>query len=134
MGAKASGKTGSERRKSARKDILDSFQVFAVLPSLSNSRKIYLKDVSEGGVSFLADEADRIIGGKTLDLLLYINPTLNLPLQVKVAHVGPDNSEPHAVKVGCEFTQKNPKAYKAYQGFLNLLDELTDFFEESLKK
>ncbi|MBI3544745.1 MAG: PilZ domain-containing protein [Deltaproteobacteria bacterium] len=113
--------TQKERRKHARKDVLDTFHVFIAIPK-KGSRKIYLKDVSEGGVGLQADPEDDFKSGETFKCEFYINPSLKLPLELKVCRVDPG-------KVGCELASTAGNAYKAYVAFISLLDQLAEFVD-----
>lgn len=100
---------GSERRTSIRKQVLQTFHVFIVI-NKAGSRKIYLKDISEGGVAFFSDAVDNFHDGSTFDCSFFVNPSLHIPLKMKVAHAG------HQV-IGCEITDRSSEGYKAYQVF-----------------
>lgn len=115
----------TERRLSARKEVLETFQVFLVIPQ-KGLRKIYLKDVSEGGMGFISEPMDHFKSGDIIDCYFYINPSLRLPLSFKVAHVSASEEAP---RVGCQFNDKSTKAYKTFVSFMRLLDELSAFLD-----
>lgn len=119
-------KSGIERRKHARKEVLETFHVFLVIPKYG-LRRLHLRDVSEGGVSFAAEPGDNFPQGTQIDCLFYINPSLKLPLSIRVAHVTNDES---SKRVGCEFADTSSKAYKSFVKFLGLLDELAAFLDQ----
>ena len=110
---------GAERRRGNRREVLETFHVFLVIPKIG-LRKLYLKDLSEFGVGFLPDEYDLFKEGSCYDAEIYINPSLKLPLPIKIARVTKD-------LIGCEFTDTNSKAYAALVKFVVLLDELSTF-------
>lgn len=119
---------GSERRRSVRKAVLETFHVFLVIPK-RGVRKIYLKDVSAGGIGFYAEEDDRFEDGEVLECHFYINPSLRLPMTLRVAHVFNDgkSGDERQRKVGCEFLETGSHPHKAYVSFLALLDQLAAF-------
>lgn len=110
-----------ERRRSERKEVLETFHVFLVVPKMG-MRKIYLKDVSTGGMGIQVEPGDRFTPGDVLPCEFYINPSLKLPLSLRVAHVLDE-------KVGCEFSDTSSRSYKAYAAFVNMLDQLAEFVE-----
>lgn len=115
---------GPDRRRSQRKQVLDTFQVFLVVPK-HGSHKIYLRDLSEHGLGFTTDPIERFRSGDTVECFFYMNPSLKLPLTIRVAHVTADPES--GFRVGCQFTETESKAYLAYLSFVRLLDELTPF-------
>ena len=116
-------KSGIERRKSKRKSVLDSFHVFLVLNS-NGSRKFYLKDVSEGGLGFYADQNDTFKVSSTVKGYFYLNSNLRIPLKFKIAHAFLENEK---VLIGCEFVDKKTAGYKTFLKFLEFLDHLEEF-------
>lgn len=118
-------KAQTERRRSERKEVLETFHVFLVIPHIG-LRKIYLKDVSEGGLGFFTEPTDKFKKGETVECYFYLNPSLRLPLKVKIMHVGDEGEGRH---IGCEFSETSSRAYKAFAGFLSLLDDLAGFVE-----
>lgn len=117
---------GIERRRSNRKQVIETFQVFLVIPK-SGLRRLYLKDVSDHGLGFAAEPDDRFASGDITECFFYINPSLKLPLKIKVAHVQSDqNGE---LRVGCELLDDKSKAATAFRHFINLLDELSAFLD-----
>lgn len=120
-----------ERRKSARREVLETFHVFLVIPQ-HGLRKIYLKDVSAGGMGFYGEEGDSFKSGQVVPCYFYINPSLKLPLKLKIAHATTEDAEDGSkrLKVGCEFDETKSKAYQAYSSFLSLLEQLSEFVED----
>jgi hypothetical protein len=115
-----------DRRKSTRKEVLETFHVFLVIPS-KGLRKLHLKDVSTGGLGFQAEVGDRFESGAVFDCFFYINPSLKLPLQLKVAHVS--DSVDGITRIGCELQDRTSKGYKAFASFIGMLDEFASFIE-----
>ncbi|MEW6056370.1 MAG: PilZ domain-containing protein [Bdellovibrionota bacterium] len=116
-------RSGEERRRTVRKDVLETFHMFLVIPQVG-LRKIYLKDVSEGGLGFYAEPTDSFSSGQVVECFFYINPTLRFPLSFKILHVLPEGEN---VRLGCEFVDTGTKSYKVFVKFLHLLDELAEF-------
>ena len=114
-----------ERRRTERKEVLETFHVFLVIPHIG-LRKIYLKDVSEGGLGFIAESSDKFKKHEIIECFFYLNPSLRLPLKIKVMHVSEENGES---RIGCEFSETSSRAYKAFAAFLGLLDDLAAFVE-----
>ncbi|MBI3555331.1 MAG: PilZ domain-containing protein [Deltaproteobacteria bacterium] len=112
---------GVERRRSVRKDVLETFNVFVVFPK-KGLRKLYLKDVSAGGIGVLTEAGDVFSHGDAVRCDFYINPTLKLPLSLKVAHVAEGMT-------GFEFDDTSTKAYGAFLAFMELLGQLAEFLE-----
>ena len=110
-----------ERRRSPRKDVLDTFHVFMAIRK-KGLRKIYLRDLSLTGVGLLVEPDDSFRQGETLDCEFYINPSLKFPLRVKVAHVTGSIA-------GCDFVETETPAYRAYSSFVGLLEQLTRFVD-----
>lgn len=118
-----------ERRKTPRKDVLETFSVFLVLPR-KGLRKLYLKDVSEGGMAFYAEPGDEFVDGETIPGFFYINPSLKLPISLRIVHtVKIDGEDGARLKVGCEFSETNSKGFRAFLAFVNLLDQLSAFVD-----
>lgn len=111
-----------ERRRSSRKAVLETFQVFLVIPS-RGLRRLQIKDVSEHGVSFLADPVDKFKAGETIDSFFYVNPSLRIPIKLTVRRVT-EEDEP---TIGAELEAAENPGIKAFMSFLNLLDDLTAY-------
>jgi hypothetical protein len=61
--------------------------------------------------------------GERLEVHLYLNQSLFLPLQVSVVRIEEEGS---AHRVGAEFFDKNAKGYKAFISFLQMLDGISE--------
>lgn len=116
-----------ERRKHARREVLETFHVFVVIPKVG-PQKLYLADLSEGGFAMNADEDAHLKAQDAYSGFFYINPSLKLPLSFKVAHIAPQADG--AQRIGCEFNDPTSKAYKSYVKFLHLLDDLAAFLDQ----
>ena len=118
-----------ERRTNPRKEVLDSFHMFIVIPKFG-LHKIYLYDIAENGLSFLSDE--KFKENASLDVFFHINPNLRLPLSLNVLHVQKHNDKEN--KIGCELntTGTSKPAFEAYLSFLKLLDQLPLFLSPTM--
>lgn len=120
--------TQTERRKTQRRPVLESFSLFVVLPKMG-AHRLPVHDISEGGMLFDLDEAGELIAdkpvavGESLKVHLYLNQTLYVPLQVKIARIEPVGE---VRRVGTEMLQKNSAAYRAYLAFVQMLDGLME--------
>ena len=129
--SKASAKgapSGAERRKTRRRPILDTFSLFVVVPK-KGVHRLPVHDLSDEGMGFDFDiegesAADfPVQRGETVDVLLYLNQSLYLPLSVRVVRVE-DKGEIR--KVGAEFTEKSGPAFQGYAAFLAMLDAVAE--------
>ncbi len=111
-----------ERRRSSRKEVLETFQVFLVVPS-RGLRRLQIKDVSEHGVSFVGDPVDKFAVGETVESFFYLNPTLRIPIPLTIRRVTGED-EP---LIGAELGESENPGIKAFMSFLKLLDDLTAF-------
>jgi hypothetical protein len=121
----------SERRKSRRRPILDSFSVFVVAPERAPHR-LAVKDVSDLGIGFQLDP-DTFGGaqlldvnmGDTLDISLYLNQSLHLPLRIQVVRVYQERDDGPRL-AGASILDLNSNGYKAFASFIQLLDALAE--------
>ncbi len=120
--------SGSERRKARRRPVLDSFSLFLAIPK-KGPHRLQILDISEQGIGFALDadgeaEADfPVKTGETLEIHLYMNQSLYLPLHVQVARIERKSA---GRLVGTQFSDQNSKPFHAFQGFLKLLDDLIE--------
>jgi hypothetical protein len=118
----------SERRRSNRRPILDTFSLFAVVPK-KGVHRLPVHDLSEQGIAFDLDiegeahEQFPIAIGEKIELLLYLNQSLYLPLSGKVMRVD-DKSEVR--KIGAELSDTGSASFKGYAAFLQLLEVLAE--------
>ncbi len=119
---------GAERRRAKRRQILDAFSVFITIPR-KGGYQLPVHDISDLGIGFDFDTegesaADSPVKkGEKLELHLYLNRTISLPLSVSVARV----EELKAVRrIGAEFNETGSPAFAAFKAFLSLVDRLTE--------
>ncbi len=124
-----------ERRQARRRPIVDSFGMFVVVPS-KGVHRLPVHDVSEIGIGFDLDidgeqasdfPAQR---GQKIDIQLYLNQSLYLPLKVSVARV--ESQEAGCRRIGAQFekaSEANGKGYPAYRAFVDMIDALLEFAE-----
>lgn len=118
----------SERRKARRRPVLESFLVSVVLPS-QGFHRLKIHDLSEGGLRFDAEvegQADTFVPikqGEKLEIQLYLNQSLFLPIPIKVVRI--ENGE-IVRRVGAEILETNSPEYKAYLQFIKLIDSIVD--------
>jgi hypothetical protein len=128
--AKQPGKTDdpTERRRSRRRPILDSFSLFLVIPK-KGPHRLPIHDVSKEGIGFSLDtegeapETFPLEVSETLQLRLYLNQTLYLPLTmtaVRIERVG------NVRRAGATFEDRASKSYKAYVSFHQMLDDFVE--------
>jgi hypothetical protein len=121
----------SERRKSRRRPILDSFSVFIVVPERAPHR-LSVKEVSDLGICFQLDP-DSVAGaqlldvrsGDTLDISLYLNQSLHLPLRIQVVRIYQERDDGPRL-AGASILDLNSSGYKAFASFIQLIDALAE--------
>jgi hypothetical protein len=117
---------GEERRKSVRRKILDSFGMFCTGPR-KGGYKLTIHDMSEGGLAFDLDvegedfEFFPVSLGESIDIRLYVNQSVFIPLRVKMVRV----TEGSVRRVGGEIIPAGEtKGYQAYCALLKFVDLL----------
>ncbi len=115
-----------EERESIRRDILDSFKIYMMMPYLG-SQKISIFNVSIKGLSFMAEPGMNLSEGMVLDCYFYLNINIRIPLQIKIVH---KVEECGITKMGCEIQSLDTVSYKAYVKFIELLLALANVGEE----
>lgn len=119
---------GTERRRSKRRPILDTFSLSVVLKNKSDIR-LKVHDVSDQGLGFEIDiEGESIDGyspkvGESIAIELYLNQSLSIPLKIKVVRV---DKKSQNRTVGVEIQDQNGKAHQAFLGFLQIIDRLAE--------
>ncbi|OFZ73247.1 MAG: hypothetical protein A3K03_05425 [Bdellovibrionales bacterium RIFOXYD1_FULL_44_7] len=115
-----------ERRRAQRQSIIESFSLFVVLPKKGVHRlKVY--DVSTLGMGFDVDiegeatDEFQMSPGEVLDVHLYLNQSLYLPLKVKIIRISGQDA---ARRAGGEFEEKNSQGYEGLQAFLQMLQAI----------
>lgn len=120
---------GAERRRATRMAILDTFSLFAVVPE-KGPHRLRLNDISDAGVGFDLDieeenglETFQIKPGDSLEIHLYVNQSLYVPLSVEVKRV----TRKGGIRcLGAEFLSRGSQSYIALLAFLDLLDALSE--------
>ena len=116
----------SERRGSQRLLVVDSFALFVTLPKRP-FLKLKIYDVSATGlqcdvvVEGEPDGSFSVAPNEELDVHLYLNQFLFLPLRVRVARI--DQSGPTR-RIGAEIIAKGTKSYESYTAFVKMLETL----------
>ena len=144
MGSKSKKKSdvpessGPERRQAKRRPVIESFSLFLVVPS-KGVHRLKVHDVSEIGIGFDLDlegesfEEFPVQKGQAIDIQLYLNQSLSLPLSVTVARIQPDGS---IRRVGAQFEKdasKNGHGYRAYRAFVDMIDALAEVADIQVK-
>lgn len=115
-----------ERRRSSRQAILDSFNLFISIPK-KGGHKLPVRDVSLNGVGFDLDTEGEVEGdfpvqeGELLEVQLFLNRSLHVPLQVEVKRLLNQGGVRH---VGSEIKKESNQAYEAYRAFVELIERL----------
>ena len=123
----ATRKSPPERRRSARRPILEAFDLFVVLP-FKGDHRLKIHDVSDHGVGFDLDmegepiDATRLEVGKDLTVQLHFNRRLSLPLKLRVTRI---EARGGVRRVGGELVAKKSEETKAFKAFVSLVDALT---------
>lgn len=127
--------TANERRQAKRRPILKTFSIFVVVPK-KGIHRLQLNDLSEAGVGFDLDTEGEVYAdfpikiGDSIELQLFLNQSLYLPLVVEVARLT-DRGEIRNVGAifGESFKEKNSKHYQALCSFLKMLDNISGVLE-----
>ena len=127
--SKASAKSPAvERRRAPRRPVLETFACFAVIPQ-HGIHRLTVHDISEDGIGFDLDtDAEfrtefSVQNGDELDIRFYVNPTLYIPLVIKVTRMEDNLS---IRRVGAIFQKKNGSDYKAFLAFVTLIDRILE--------
>ena len=110
----------AEEREFVRRDILDAFQIYLMMPFLG-SQKVSIFDVSVKGLSFRAEPGMKINEGMQLDCYLYLNSNIRIPLNICIVH---RVEEGGITKAGCKIRNTHSSTYTAYVKFVELLQSL----------
>jgi hypothetical protein len=116
---------GIERRKAPRRPILDTFSLFVAIPK-KGPHRLPVHDVSELGLGFDFDvEGESATSfptaiGEKLEVHLYLNQSLYLPLEVEIMRI--ESRKGGARRVGTEIASRKTPAYKGFEAFLKMLD------------
>jgi len=118
----------SERRRSKRHPILQSFSFFVVVPKKGVFR-LPVHDLSGVGLGFDYDmegeEPDEfpLEKGEILEVQFYLNQSLFIPLQVKVVRI---LKEGNVRRVGAEIQDRDKKTSKALEALTDVIDQIAD--------
>jgi hypothetical protein len=119
---------GSERRRSKRRPILDTFSLFVVVPK-KGMHRLQIHDASNQGLGFDLDidgeavEDFPIKQKEKLEVHLYLNQSLYLALNVDVARI----EEVRGIRrIGAEFSDLTSPGFKAFAAFLQMLDLVSE--------
>lgn len=125
------GKTGIDRRGSRRRPILESFSFFVVVPK-KGFHRLRVVDLSDTGVGFDYDivgemkEAFPVKVGEVFELQFYLNQTLYLPMNVKVARI--DDSKVLR-RIGAEFTVTGTPEHQGLLAVLDMIDKVSEIVQ-----
>lgn len=132
MSPKNSSSPGTERRRTRRRSVLDAFSLFAVVPK-KGPHRLPIRDISDLGIGFDLDipgegEADfPLKANETLELQLHLNPSLYLPLQIRIARIEAADENGHPVRrIGAEFAEQGKAPHKGLVAFVEMLDRIAD--------
>jgi hypothetical protein len=121
-------KQGAERRRFKRRPILETFSLFCVVLK-KGSHRLPVHDVSDAGIGFDLDIDGENLSefplksGERLDVQLYLNQTLYLPIALQVARIEDTAS---VRRIGAELINPDSPSSKAFIAFLNMLDLLAE--------
>ena len=121
----------SERRRSKRRPILETFSLAIVLKNKPDL-KLRVIDISDHGLAFEIDIDGEALSeytpraNDTLSVSLYLNQTLYIPLKVKVIRIS-KNKENRSI--GAELLDQKGKSHQALLGFLETIDRLVEVAE-----
>lgn len=120
-----------DKRRAKRRPILDTFSLFISIPR-KGPHRLKVHDVSELGIGFDFDIEGEPNSdfqpqkGQQMEIHLYLNQSLFIPLTVEVARV---DTQGRLRRVGAEFAQTKERPYRAFTAFLTALDVLAEVAE-----
>lgn len=126
--SKNSSSSGAERRKSRRRPVLESFALFAVVPK-AGSHRLPVHDLSDDGMRLDLDADGEgpdnvaVAVGDLIDVHLYVNRSLYLPLTLKITRVETQDS---VRRLGVQLQELTSPTSAAYGQFLKMLDLLAE--------
>ena len=119
----------SERRKSKRREILENFSFYIQIPKLGTARH-RIHDISEFGIGFNVESLGGVFtlsNDEKLELHLYLNQSLFLPLKIQVARQEQKKETQH---VGAVFLDTQSNQYQTFLSLVKFLDQLSEFGQE----
>lgn len=111
-------KTGAERRRSRRTTVLESFNLFLVVPELYGMVRIYMRDLSATGLCFRSEIEVPLKAGQRFQARIYLNPAFYLPLDCKVVRLA-------GGEVAVDFADSQAPAAQAVARLQDFLDAAT---------
>jgi hypothetical protein len=124
----AHGGNAAERRRAKRRQVLDTFAIFASIPK-KGGYQLTVHDLSDVGIGFDYDTEGEIASetpikkGEKLEVHLYLNRSLYLSLGVTVARIEDVKT---VRRIGAEFNETGTPAFAAFAAFLGLVDRLSE--------
>jgi hypothetical protein len=76
-----------EKRKSKRTPVRDSFQLFLVIPEATGFVRLYLRDLSAGGLCFRTEMPMELEMGQEVEARIYLNPSFYFSLPSSTVRV-----------------------------------------------
>jgi c-di-GMP-binding flagellar brake protein YcgR len=116
-----------ERRRAKRIPILASFSISLVVPK-KGMQRLNIFDVSENGIGFILNIEEEFSSsfptqlGDLLEINLYLNASLFLPLSVRVVRI--DDAQTGERRIGAEFENRTSETFTAFLAFLTFLDKI----------
>ena len=122
--------TTPERRKAKRREILENFSFYIQIPKLGPARhKVH--DVSESGIGFVVESLGGVFTlakDEKVDLHLYLNQSLFLPLKIQVAR---QEETGETQDVGAVFLDTQSNQYQTFLSLVKFLDQLSEFGQQT---
>lgn len=118
---------GKERRTSDRRPLVEKFAFFVVVPQ-KGVHRLPIHNLSEGGLAFDLDLEGEALSdfvlqkGEALDVHFYLNPSLFIPLGVRVAWIQEEETKR---TIGVQISKTQTKGYRAFIAFIQVLDEIS---------
>jgi hypothetical protein len=112
----------TEKRRARRREILERFSFFVCIPKLGLARH-HVQDISELGIGFRLETLGefKLVHGEDCELHFYMNPTLYLPVRIRVVRETLNGEEQ---SIGAELTTP-PEGREAWLALVKLIDQLT---------
>ena len=118
-------KSGIERRRVKRRDILENFSFYICVPKLGYTRH-QVNDISELGIGFMLETLGefRLKDNEVCDLHFYLNQSLYLSLKIKVVRsVDRDGA---VQEIGAIFTDQTSPVHQTFLTLVKLVDQLSE--------